>query len=109
MILASQISKNLGSKRGTLSRPRALDLFTCDGPLYKGKMVAVVGGGNSALQTALEMSEIAKSVSLIVRSHTGRPVYVEKLNTKKNITVHKNTLDHRPSRREVPRRRYHQG
>jgi len=66
---------------------------TCDGPLYKGKMVAVVGGGNSALQTALEMSEIAKSVSLIVRSSIrADPVYVEKLNTKKNITVHKNTV-----------------
>ena len=66
---------------------------TCDGPLYKGKMVAVVGGGNSALQTALEMSDIAKSVSLIVRSSIrADPVYVEKLNTRKNITVHKNTM-----------------
>ena len=41
---------------------------TCDGPLYKGKKVAVVGGGNSALQTAIGMSGIAASVSLIVRS-----------------------------------------
>jgi alkyl hydroperoxide reductase subunit F len=41
---------------------------TCDGPLYKGKRVAVVGGGNSALQTAVEMSEITQSVTLIVRS-----------------------------------------
>jgi alkyl hydroperoxide reductase subunit F len=65
---------------------------TCDGPLYKGKIVAIVGGGNSALQTALEMSEIAKSVALIVRSTIrADPVYVEKLNQKKNITVHKNT------------------
>jgi len=66
---------------------------TCDGPLYRGKMVAVVGGGNSALQTALEMSEIAKSVSLIVRGTIrADPVYIEKLNTKKNITVHRNSL-----------------
>ena len=65
---------------------------TCDGPLYKGKRVAVVGGGNSALQTAVEMSEIAKSVNLIVRSTIrADPVYVEKLNQKKNITVHKNS------------------
>ena len=41
---------------------------TCDGPLYRGKDVAVVGGGNSALQTAIEMSRIARSVVLIVRS-----------------------------------------
>ena len=62
---------------------------TCDGPLYKGKQVAVVGGGNSALQTAVEMSDIAKSVSLIVRSPIrADPVYLEKLKEKKNITVH---------------------
>jgi len=62
---------------------------TCDGPLYKGKLVAVVGGGNSALQTAVEMSDIAKSVSLIVRSTIrADPVYLEKLKEKKNITVH---------------------
>jgi alkyl hydroperoxide reductase subunit F len=62
---------------------------TCDGPLYKGKQVAVVGGGNSALQTAIEMSEIASSVSLIVRSTIrADAVYTEKLKTKKNITVH---------------------
>ena len=62
---------------------------TCDGPLYKGKRVAVAGGGNSALQTAVEMSDIAKSVSLIVRSTIrADPVYMEKLKEKKNITVH---------------------
>ncbi|MDO9034869.1 MAG: FAD-dependent oxidoreductase [Methanoregula sp.] len=62
---------------------------TCDGPLYKGKQVAVVGGGNSALQTAVEMSDIAKSVGLIVRSTIrADPVYIEKLKEKKNITVY---------------------
>ncbi|MDP3395398.1 MAG: FAD-dependent oxidoreductase [Methanoregula sp.] len=62
---------------------------TCDGPLYKGKQVAVVGGGNSALQTAVEMSDIAKSVSLIVRSTIrADPVYMEKLKEKKNITMY---------------------
>ena len=62
---------------------------TCDGPLYKGKRIAVVGGGNSALQTAVEMSDIAQSVSLIVRSSIrADPVYTEKLKEKKNITVY---------------------
>jgi NADH-dependent peroxiredoxin subunit F len=65
---------------------------TCDGPLYKGKKVAVVGGGNSALQTAVEMSEIAQSVDLIVRSAIkADPVYVKMLESKKNITIHLNT------------------
>jgi alkyl hydroperoxide reductase subunit F len=65
---------------------------TCDGPLYKGKQVAVVGGGNSALQTAVEMSEIAQSARLIVRSSIrADPVYVSMLESKKNIDVHLNT------------------
>jgi alkyl hydroperoxide reductase subunit F len=65
---------------------------TCDGPLYKGKQVAVVGGGNSALQTVVEMSDIAQSVHLIVRSSIrADPVYFRMLESKKNITVHLNT------------------
>ncbi|BBL67159.1 FAD-dependent oxidoreductase [Methanoculleus chikugoensis] len=39
----------------------------CDAPLYRGKPVAVVGGGNAALQTAIEMTKFASSVALIVR------------------------------------------
>ncbi|MFA6333797.1 MAG: FAD-dependent oxidoreductase, partial [Methanoregula sp.] len=63
---------------------------TCDGPLYKGKRVAVVGGGNSAVQTAVELSKLEKSVNLIVRSTIkADPVSVEKLNQVQNITVHK--------------------
>jgi alkyl hydroperoxide reductase subunit F len=87
-------------------RPRKLDVLgeerfigrgisicsTCDGPLFKGKKVAVVGGGNSALQTAIEMSGIAESVSLLVRSSIkADPVYVGKLKTIQNITVHEHT------------------
>jgi alkyl hydroperoxide reductase subunit F len=65
---------------------------TCDGPLYKGKKVAVVGGGNSALQTAVEMSKIAQSVNLIVRSSLkADPIYMKMLESNKNITVHLNT------------------
>jgi len=61
---------------------------TCDGPLYKGKKVAIVGGGNSALQTAVEMSDIAESVRLIVRSTIrADPVYVDLMKTRRNITV----------------------
>jgi alkyl hydroperoxide reductase subunit F len=87
-------------------RPRKLDVLgeerfigrgisicsTCDGPLFKGKKVAVVGGGNSALQTAIEMSGIAESVSLLVRSTIkADPVYTARLKTIQNITVHEHT------------------
>jgi alkyl hydroperoxide reductase subunit F len=65
---------------------------TCDGPLYAKKKIAVVGGGNSALQTAVEMSNIAKSVSLIVRrTIRADPVYTKMFETKKNIDVHLNS------------------
>ena len=41
---------------------------TCDGPLFKDLDIAVVGGGNSALEAALEMDGVARSVRLIARS-----------------------------------------
>ena len=41
---------------------------TCDGPFYKGKHVAVVGGGNSATEESLLLTKYADKVTLIVRS-----------------------------------------
>lgn len=41
---------------------------TCDGPLYKGKTVAVIGGGNSALCSAQYLADLASKVYLIHRS-----------------------------------------
>lgn len=38
---------------------------TCDGPLYKGKDVAVIGGGNSALDAAHSLMSLARSVKII--------------------------------------------
>ena len=42
---------------------------TCDGPLYRNKEVAVVGGGNSALSTAIEMSKISQEGSSYCPEH----------------------------------------
>lgn len=59
---------------------------TCDGPLFKDKVVGIVGGGNYALTTAIEMSSIAKSVYLIVRSKIrADDVYVSQYRDKENI------------------------
>ncbi len=51
----------------------------CDGPMYAGKRVAVIGGGNSALTSALYLSTIASEVYLIHRRDSFRamPIYVE--------------------------------
>ncbi len=43
---------------------------TCDGPLYRGKTVAVVGGGNSALEEVFALSSFADKVYLIHRRDT---------------------------------------
>ena len=42
--------------------------FTCDGPLYKGRKVVVVGGGTGAVQAALYLSEIAEETTMISKS-----------------------------------------
>lgn len=54
---------------------------TCDGFFYKGQDVAVVGGGNSAVEEALYLANIAKTVTLIHRRDTFRAekIMVEKL------------------------------
>lgn len=60
----------------------------CDGAFYKDKVVAVVGGGNSALQEALYLSNICKQVYLIHRKNNFRVVgeVVERINNTSNIT-----------------------
>ncbi|MBT8508377.1 glutaredoxin [Methanomicrobiaceae archaeon CYW5] len=64
---------------------------TCDGPLFRGKDVAIVGGGNYALTTAIEMSPIARSVFLIVRSKIrADEVYTSQLKGLKNLTILQN-------------------
>ena len=40
---------------------------TCDGPFYREKTIAIVGGGSSALEAAVEMSGIAKKVHVVSR------------------------------------------
>ena len=60
----------------------------CDGRFYRGKTVAVVGGGNSAVSDALYLSNLAKQVYLIHRRDTLRAtgVYHKPLQEAENIT-----------------------
>ena len=59
----------------------------CDGRFYKDKIVAVVGGGNSAVQDALYLSRLAKKVYLIHRRDTLRAtkIYHEPLMKASNV------------------------
>ena len=59
----------------------------CDGAFYKGETVAVNGGGNSALQDAMLLSETCKKVYLIHRRDTfrGEAKLVEALRAKENV------------------------
>ena len=61
----------------------------CDGMFYRGKTVAVVGGGNSAVADALLLSRIAKKVYLIHRRDTFRAtkIYQEPLEQAENIEI----------------------
>lgn len=62
---------------------------TCDMPLFKNKVVAIVGGGNSALEGALYGSKIAKKVYLIHRGEDlrGFEYFVEAIKKKGNVTI----------------------
>jgi len=61
----------------------------CDGPLFAGQRVAVIGGGNSALEAVLDMVKIAEHVSLISRTGlTCDPILVEKTKGFANLTVY---------------------
>ena len=62
---------------------------TCDGPFFKEKKVAVVGGGNSAFNAALLLSKFAKEVVLFFRAEkpSAIPRYIESVEKKENITL----------------------
>jgi len=62
---------------------------TCDGPLFAGKEVAVIGAGNSALDAALQLMNIAKHVYIIniTSSLSGDEIMREKVRENKIVTV----------------------
>jgi len=65
----------------------------CDGPFYKNQTVAVIGGGNSALDAAEVLSKIAKQVYLIHRNDNLRAfeVLIDEVKARPNIEMLLNT------------------
>lgn len=66
---------------------------TCDAPLFTGKDVAVIGGGNSALDAVLQLGRIAHRVYLIniVPHLTGDPIMIEKAEESDNVSIMNNS------------------
>jgi NADH-dependent peroxiredoxin subunit F len=62
----------------------------CDGPLFKGKHVAVIGGGNSGVEAAIDLAGIVGQVTLLEFGPQLRAdaVLVNKLNSLPNVRVH---------------------
>ncbi|MEM3421790.1 MAG: FAD-dependent oxidoreductase [Candidatus Hadarchaeum sp.] len=66
---------------------------TCDAPLFSGKDVAVIGGGNSGLDATLQLMRIANKIYLIEREPTlrGDEVMREKVERSDKVTIFTNT------------------
>ena len=64
----------------------------CDGPLFKGKRTAVIGGGNSGVEAAIDLAGIVAHVTLIEFADTLKAdaVLVNKLKSLPNVTIHTN-------------------
>ena len=85
-----------GSKRRRLAVPGADELehkgvtycASCDGPIFAGQDVAVIGGGNAAFETAAQLLAYAKTVTLLNRgdSYKADPITVEKVLAHPNMT-----------------------
>jgi thioredoxin reductase (NADPH) len=68
---------------------------TCDAGFYKDKVVGVVGGGNSALTSALLLSEFAKKIYLFYRKdkfYRAEPSWVSEVKKNKKISVRFNSV-----------------
>ena len=87
----------LGVKHRTLGLPGEEELIgngisfcaVCDGAFYAGQEVAMIGGGNSALQEALLLSEVCKKVTIVqnLADFTGEKKLADALAEKDNVTA----------------------
>lgn len=66
---------------------------TCDGPIYRGKELVVVGGGNSAMQETLFLARFAKHITLLVRGPElkGTAIVRDQVQDLDNLTIVYNT------------------
>lgn len=92
----------LGVKHRMLGLPGEEELIgkgisfcaVCDGAFYEGQHAAMIGGGNSALQEALLLSEVCSHVTVVqnLADFTGEKKLADALLEKENVTVYFSTL-----------------
>ena len=99
-VRAKSVILAVGSTYRTLGIPGEQELIgagihfcaTCDGPFYKDKSVIVIGGGNSALEEGMYLSEFCKEVTLVHRKpeFSASQTYIDKLPDRDNMTTRMN-------------------
>lgn len=95
IICSGRKPKKLGIKNEDKYMGRGISYCaTCDGNLYKNKKVCVVGGGNSALESAIYLSNICEVVYVIVRKDKfiGSESLIKDVLNKDNVVVKFNSV-----------------
>ena len=90
IIATGRVPRRLGVKGEEEFRNRGVTYCaTCDAPLFAGKDVAVVGGGNAGLEAVIQLTRIARKIYLIEREDhlPGDPVLVEKVEKDKRVRI----------------------
>lgn len=65
----------------------------CDGPLFEGRDVVVAGGGNSAVEAAIDLAKIANTVTLVHRSEfRADQIIIDQLKRQSNVSIHLQTV-----------------
>ncbi len=96
-ILAKKIIISLGRKYRDLNVPGeekykgkgVSHCSTCDAPLFKDKIVAIIGGGNTAFNSAIDLSPYASKIYILIRSERIKAddVLVERVKKDKKVEI----------------------
>jgi NADH-dependent peroxiredoxin subunit F len=90
LITSGAIRKKLNVKGADKFEHKGLTYCaSCDGPLFSGQDVVVIGGGNAGFETAAQLLAYAKSVTLLCRKPVCKadPVTIEKVSAHPNMTI----------------------